>query len=146
MNRLPVAALLGIFLLAIAPACLAQSADIATIKQLNEDWIGNYVKKDPATFERIFAGDFFLINPAGKRYSRADVLKGLAGNAVSSAKVDTSEVQIHGNIALIHARCSFTTVVNGKETTGQTDYLDVYEKRKGRWWAIAAHVNFLSND
>jgi len=35
--------------------------------------------------------------------------------------------------------------VDGKESKGSTDYLDVYEKRNGRWWAIAAHVTYLGN-
>ncbi|GGA96678.1 nuclear transport factor 2 family protein [Puia dinghuensis] len=120
----------------------AQSADIAAIKQLNADWIHNYVVQDPATFRRIFADDFILINPAGKKFTKADVLANL-GQPVVSSKVDTAEVQIYGNIGLIHARASFVTRVDGKESTGVTDYLDVYEKRNGRWWAIAAHVILL---
>lgn len=120
----------------------SQSADIAAIKQLNEDWIHNYLTKDKSVWERIFADDFILINPAGKKVTKQDVISA-PPQPITTAKVDTAEVQIHGNIALIHAKCSFTMLANGKETQGQTDYLDVYEKRNGRWWAIAAHVTYL---
>ena len=141
MNRLHFIAFIA--LLGLAARGTAQSSDIDAIKQLNADWIHNYVVKDPATFRRIFADDFILINPAGKKNTKADMLANLSGQHVVSTKVDTEEVQIYGNIGLIHARASFVTSVNGKESAGVTDYLDVYEKRNGRWWAIAAHVNYL---
>lgn len=145
MNRLPFIALLGITLLAIAPVCSAQSADIAAIKQLNEDWIHNYVRRDNAVWQRIWADDFVLVNPAGRKMTKKEILA-LPPVSISMAKVDTAEVQIHGNIGLIHARCSYTMLAGGKETKGQTDYLDVYEKRNGRWWAIAAHVTSLGGN
>jgi len=123
---------------------MAQSADIDAIKQLNEEWIHNSVAGDPAVWRRIFADDFVLINPAGQKRTKADIIN-MPTQSVITAKVDTAEVQIHGNIGLIHARCSFTMRTDGKETAGQTDYLDVYEKRNGRWWAIAAHVTYLGD-
>jgi len=145
MNRLLVTALLGITLLAIAPACSAQSADIAAITQLNEDWIHNYVVKDSTVWNRIFADDFILITPGGKKMSKRDILS-TPFQPIGSAWVDTAEVQIHGSIGLIHARCRFTMLQETTLTKGMTDYLDVYEKRNGRWLAIAAHVTYLGGD
>jgi hypothetical protein len=44
------------------------------------------------------------------------------------------------------ARASFvSTNGSGKQTKGSTDYLDVYEKRKDHWMAIAAHVIYLGD-
>jgi len=131
-------------LLALAVTASAQSADIDAIKQLNKDWIHNYVVKDSATWNRIFADDFVLVNPAGKKMTKRDILLS-PFQPITAADVDLAEVQVHGNIGLIHAKCSFTIVADGKDTKGSTDYLDVYEKRKGRWWAIAAHVTYLGD-
>lgn len=136
--------ILFLALLGFAGPAMSQTADIDAIKQLNEDWIANYVKKDKATFDRIFAEDFFLINPAGKKMTKQEILAQPA-QPISETHVEFAEVQIHGNIGLIHAKCSFTMVADGKESKGSTDYLDVYEKRNGRWWAIAAHVTYLGN-
>jgi hypothetical protein len=41
------------------------------------------------------------------------------------------------------AEASYISIDNGNEVPGRTNYLDVYEKRNGRWVAIAAHVTFL---
>lgn len=132
-----------LFSIGIAAAGSAQSADITAIKQLNADWIHCYTTKDTATFARIFADDFVLINPVGKKFTKQDMLRGLPTQPIVSSTVDTVEVQLHGNIGLVMAKCSFVSRADGKESTGQTSYLDVYEKRKGRWWAIVAHVTWL---
>ena len=126
----------------------AQSADVAAIKALNEAWIHSYLTKDTATVGRIWADDFILINPAGKRFTKQDGIRNMASPTIHflSSAVDTAEVHVTGNLGYIHARASFTSVdAGGKRTSGSTDYLDVYEKRKGRWVCIAAHVIYLGD-
>jgi uncharacterized protein (TIGR02246 family) len=126
----------------------AQSKDADAIKALNEAWIHSYLTKDTAAVARIWADDFFLINPAGQRYTRQDGIKNMSNPAIHflSSQVDTAEVNVVGNLGYIHARASFVSADDaGKQTKGKTDYLDVYEKRKGRWVCIAAHVIYLGN-
>lgn len=67
-------------------------------------------------------------------------------NAVYVTYVDTAEVYVLGNLGYIHARAAFTMAdASGKQTKGKTDYLDIYEKRNGRWVAVAAHVLYLGD-
>jgi len=128
-------------------ASLAQSAsdDINTVKKLNEDWIHSYPDKDTVTMARILADDLIMITPNGSRIGKQDILKNMASPSqqVKTSKVDKAEVRLVGNTALIFAEASFVTLDNGKETPGRTSYLDIYEKRHGRWVAIAAHVTYL---
>ncbi|HEY4337867.1 MAG TPA: nuclear transport factor 2 family protein [Puia sp.] len=141
MNRFVSVVLLG---LSLGARAQSKEDDIAAIRQLNAEWIHNYVTKDSTVWNRIYADDFVLVNPAGRKMTKRDILSS-PFQPITAADVDFAEVQIHGNIGLIHAKCSFTVVADGKESKGSTDYLDVYEKRKGRWWAIAAHVNYLGD-
>ena len=117
------------------------------VKKLNEDWIHSYPGKDTVTLGRILADDLIMITPNGSRIGKQDILTSMASpnQQVKSTRVDKAEVRLVGNTALIFAEASFVTVdnANGKEETGRTSYLDVYEKRHGRWVAIAAHVTFL---
>jgi len=128
-------------------ASLAQTAsdDINTVKKLNEDWIHSYPDKDTVTMARILADDLIMITPNGSRIGKQDILKNMASPSqqVKTSKVDKAEVRLVGNTALVFAEASFITVDNGKETPGRTSYLDIYEKRHGRWVAIAAHVTYL---
>ena len=134
-----------LFLAATLHAQSPSPEDIRVLEKLNEDWILSYPGKDTATMSRIFADDFFLIAPNGSRRSRKDVLESTASPAqqIKSARVAKVEVRLLGNIALIMAEASFVSIDNGKEAPGRTNYLDVYEKRNGRWVAIAAHVTYL---
>ncbi len=130
-------------------ASLAQTAsdDVTMVKKLNEDWIHSYPGKDTATMARILADDLIMITPNGSRIGKQDILNSMASPSqqVKSTKVDKTEVRLVGNTAMVFAEASFVTVDNadGKEATGRTSYLDIYEKRHGRWVAIAAHVTYL---
>jgi uncharacterized protein (TIGR02246 family) len=130
-----------------ASATFAQrsSPDAAIVEKLNEDWIHSYPTHDTATLSRIFAEDMIMITPKGSRMSKRDVLASVAsqGQQILSARVDKVQVKLLGNVALVMAEASFVTVDHGKEAPGRTNYLDVYEKRNGKWVAIAAHVTFL---
>ncbi|HUB62580.1 MAG TPA: nuclear transport factor 2 family protein [Puia sp.] len=131
-------------ILLIAIVSRGQSADADSLKALNAMFIHGSMTRDTAKLKRIFAPDFVLINPAGQRRTRRDVLNGfVTGPHFLSCEVDTVEIRLYGTIGLVLARAVFTFEQNGKQTTGKTDYLDVYEKRKGRWVAIAAHVTAL---
>ena len=120
------------------------AADVDSLKALNAMFIHGSMTRDTAKLKRIFAPDFVLINPAGQRRTGRDVLSGfVTGPHFLSSEVDTVEIRLYGTIGLVHARAVFTYEDKGKQTSGKTDYLDVYEKRKGRWVAIAAHVTYL---
>ena len=124
----------------------AQSDDVAAIKALNTAWIHAYMTKDTAVVSRIWADDMILINPAGKKMTKPEMLHALAtGPDFQSAQVDTADVRLIGNVGLITAHLTFTFNVDGKATTGHTGYLDVYEKRNGRWVCVAAHVTSLND-
>jgi uncharacterized protein (TIGR02246 family) len=124
----------------------AQSDDVAAIKALNTAWIHAYTTKDTAIVSHIWADDMILINPAGKKMTKPEMLHNMAsGPDIQSAVVDTADVRLLGNVGLIMAHVSFAFTVDGKVTTGHTGYLDVYEKRKGKWVCVAAHVTSLDN-
>jgi uncharacterized protein (TIGR02246 family) len=126
--------------------CFAQNKDEAAIKKLNADWIASYVTRDTATMSKIFAEDLVLVNPAGKKYHKKDILHGVVspGQKYLSTKVDSADVRLFGNIGIINAKITATVKADKKTTTSKVCYMDVYEKRKGRWYAVAAHVTLLS--
>jgi len=126
--------------------CFAQSDDIEILKKLNHDWIYAYPSRDTATLNRIFAEDMVLINPAGRAFNKKDMLKALTSPAQEylSAKVDTVSVRLIGNVGLVNARATVVAKADGKTSAITTCYLDVYEKRNGRWYAIASQVALLS--
>jgi ketosteroid isomerase-like protein len=125
-------------------SAFAQSKDIEALRQFNLDLNNSTVAKDTAIQGRIFADDMLLTNPAGETYNKQQLLKRLmAGPQLLSLKIDSVSIRVMGNIGLVNCKVTGAFTIDGKTGTAQTCYLDVYEKRKGRWYEIAAHVSVL---
>ena len=136
--------ILLVLLLKALPAG-AQASDRDIVAGLNRTWIASYEKKDTAAIERILAADFVMVNPAGKKIFREDVIKNVGSKDQDNiAIIDSAEVRIFGNTALVVAYLHFTLTSNGKTSNGTNCYSDLYVKRKGIWQAVAAHVTLLS--
>lgn len=128
--------------------CSAQNKDADAIKKLNAEWIASYVTRDTATLSRIFANDIQLTNPSGDMRTKQEMLKALVSpdQEYISTKVDTASVRLFGNIGIINAKVTGVVKAGGKTSTAQVGYMDVYEKRHGKWYAVAAHVTLLSSN
>ena len=56
---------------------------------------------------------------------------------ISGLSVHEVRVRILGDIAITHARTSYTTA-DGEQRNGR--YTDVWARRDGKWLAVSAHV------
>ena len=56
---------------------------------------------------------------------------------ISCLEADDVQIRILGDVAIIHARTSYTTA-EGRAAQGR--YTDVWAKRDGKWLAVSAHV------
>ena len=135
-----------LFFTFLALFAFAQQNDEQVLKQLNHDWISAYVTRDTAMMSRIYAADITLVSPNGTVWHKNDMVKNLLSTSQEylSSKVDTVSVRVIGKIGLVSAKATVVAKANGKTSTIQTSYLDVYEKRDGRWVAIASQVALLS--
>ena len=129
--------------------CVAQNKDADAIKKLNAEWIASYVTMDTATLSRIYADDIILTNPSGKTVRKKELLNNVVKpghDEYVSTHVDTASVRLFGNIGIINAEVTGVVKAGDKTATLRVGYMDVYQKRKGRWYAIAAHVTLLSGN
>ena len=56
---------------------------------------------------------------------------------ITGLEAQDVKVRILGDVAIIHARTSYTTA-DGEQWNGR--YTDVWARRDGRWLAVSAHV------
>ena len=137
--------LLTAILFSFCLAGFSQETDIAEIKKLNKEWLQSYPKKDSATLKRIFADDFVLVSPKGVKMTKNDIVNNLANQETRSINIENEEVKmLSADVGLITVYSNFILIVDGKEVNGRNCYQDVYVKRNGRWYAVAAHVTLLS--
>ena len=116
----------------------AAHSDVATLEQLNRDYINSVQTSDVRRFDELLAEDFMCSNPDGSLVDREGFL------AQTARPVTISNLQAHdvlmtiiGDVAIIHARTTYT-LADGREGSGR--YTDVWVRRNGRWLAVSAHV------
>jgi ketosteroid isomerase-like protein len=116
----------------------APADDIAVLQRLNEDYISSVQKSDVLRFEEILSDDFLNSNPDGSLVDRAGFLAQIARPiTISNLKAEDVRIRVLGDLAIIHARTTYT-LPDGRAAAGR--YTDIYARRQGRWLCVAAHV------
>ena len=119
------------------PATATQT-DLEALEQLNRDYIRSVQTSDVQRFEQILAEDFLCTNPDGSLVDRAGFLAQTARPVtISNLEARDVLVRILGDVALIHARTTYT-LADGRAGGGR--YTDVWARRDGRWLCVSAHV------
>jgi ketosteroid isomerase-like protein len=105
---------------------------------LNRDYVQSVQRADVGRFDEILAEDFVCSNPDGSLVDRDGFLAQTA-RPVTIADLEAHDVDVRvlGDVALIHARTTYT-LPDGRQGAGR--YTDVWARRDGRWLAVAAHV------
>jgi ketosteroid isomerase-like protein len=113
-------------------------SDLDALTALNSDYIHSVQHSDVRRFDEILAEDFLCSNPDGSLVDKNQFLAQTARPVtISCLSVHEVRVRILGDVAIIHARTSYTTA-DGEQRNGR--YTDVWARRDGKWLAVSAHV------
>ena len=116
----------------------AVRSDVDALLSLNRDYIHSVQHGDVRRFNEILAEDFLCSNPDGSLVDKSAFLAQIARPVtISGLTAQDVQVRILGDLAIIHARTSYTTA-DGKARNGR--YTDVWARRAGKWLAVSAHV------
>ena len=116
----------------------AARSDLDALLALNDAYIRSVQNSDLRRFGEILADDFLCSNPDGSLVDKAGFLAHTARPVmVRGLAAEDVKVRVLGDIAIIHARTSYTTA-EGERRNGR--YTDVWARRDGRWLAVSAHV------
>jgi ketosteroid isomerase-like protein len=114
------------------------TTDLTTLVALNGDYIRSVQTSDVTRFKAILADDFLCSLPDGSLLDRDKFLEQTAKPVtISNLEAHDVDVRLMGDMAIIHARTTFTGP-DGR--TGSGRYTDVWARRNGTWLAVAAHV------
>jgi ketosteroid isomerase-like protein len=114
------------------------ASDLQTLLALNEDYVRSVQQSDVGRFDQILADDFQASLPDGSLLDRRAFLEHTARPVlIKDLAAHDVNVRLMGDVAIVHARTSFT-FADGR--AGEGRYTDVWARRNGRWLAIAAHV------
>src|SRR2546430_14009844 len=112
---------------------ITTASDLDQLLDLNRDYITSVQNSDVRRFDEILADDFLCSNPDGSLVDRKDFLKQTAVPVkISNLEARDVNVRVMGDVAIIHARTTYTLPV-GRPGAGR--YTDVWARRAGRWLA-----------
>jgi len=117
---------------------MPSQSDVDTLIALNLDYVNSVQNSDVKRFDEILAQDFFCSNPDGTLVDRTAFLAQTARPVtIRDLQADDVNVRVLGDVAIIHARTTYTTA-DGRHASGR--YTDVWARRGGQWLAVSAHV------
>src|SRR4026209_1472063 len=134
-----------VLLLLMASTAVAQTApDAAELTKLLNEFLAGASRNDPAVHERFWAEDLIYTRSAGRRVSKADIMRDVrsapAPKPDDPKTVYTAEdirIQQYGDTAVVAFRLVATTETGA---TKQVQYLlncGTFVKRSGKWQVVA---------
>jgi ketosteroid isomerase-like protein len=115
--------------------------DAAVLLALNDNYVKAFREADVAWYDAHLAPDFVVVSGDGSLQDRAAALAHFAqptfATSIKSFPVDKVTVRRFHDVALIHAENAYE-LKDGRQ--GVSRYTDIWHKKNGRWFCIAAHI------
>ena len=113
------------------------ATDQAALDALNREYIRSVSEADVRWFDANLAEDFVNSNPDCSLVDRKAFLAQIArGSTVKNLAIEDVVIRVLGDVALIHARTTYTKA-DGQPGSGR--YTDIWQRRNGRWLCVSAH-------
>jgi ketosteroid isomerase-like protein len=132
-------AVVGVGISAAQPPKASQDpADISAIKQLEQDMGDAMVRVDLDKLGQIYADDFVTVGRSGKVITKADMVRDFQSfhDKLESFENGPIDVQVFGNVAVANGSVSETRIRDGKNVSGEFLWMDLLEKRAGKWEVV----------
>lgn len=121
-----------------------QSAEGQELLKLEYEW-GEAIKQhDTAVLERILADDFIFTDAEGQVWNKAQYIPQAVRDTLAAFHIDDERVRLYGETGVVTSVVSWTGTYNGKGTSFDVRYTDVFVKRDGHWQCVAAQDTFVA--
>jgi ketosteroid isomerase-like protein len=113
-----------------------------SVRQLEKDWLEAEKAADTAKLDEIIADDWVGIGPDGKTETKQEFLANVKSGQMKmeSAEVGPMQVKMVGGVAVVQGSDTDKSTANGKDSSGKYVWMDVFEKRGGKWVAVRSQT------
>jgi hypothetical protein len=125
---------------AIQPSAAFAGPDEDELAKIEYDFAAMQITKDSATIERVaavMADDFRFTDPARRDSgaSKAQMLRGIRSEklVITSTDFRPFYIRVFGSTAIVEGVNSAVGAFDGHDISGTFAWVDVFEKRGGRW-------------
>lgn len=117
---------------------LTDPAVIDAVKQVEEDMGKAMVAADVAKLSQIYADDFATVTLSGKMITKRDLLSDFESfhDKLQWYENGPMDVQVFGNVAVVQGSVKEKRTRDGKDTSGEFAWMDLLEKRAGKWVVV----------
>jgi ketosteroid isomerase-like protein len=124
--------------LAGAPQPTKNGAVVVALEQLEQDMGDAMVRADMDKLNQIYADDFATVGSSGKVITKKDLLQdfGSSHDKLESFEVGPMDVQVFGDVAVVHGSVTEKRIRDGKDASGNFVWMDLLEKRAGKWVVV----------
>lgn len=111
---------------------------VVTIKQLEQEMGDAMIAGDINKLNQIYSDDWATVGSSGKVITKATLLSDFKSfhDKLEWFENGPIDVQVFGNVAVACATVKEKRSRDGKDTSGQFVWVDLLEKRKGRWVVV----------
>lgn len=134
--------------LGLAATGFGASAE-AELKAIEQQWLDAYMKGDASFLKTAEAEDYSITEPDGTVSTKADDIKSLTDKtfALKSATMSDFKCRMLGeNAAVVTATLKMSGSADGHEFSGDYRALDVFEKKDGKWMAVASQLTKVASE
>jgi ketosteroid isomerase-like protein len=113
-------------------------AVIDAVKQVEQDMGKAMVAGDIDKLNQIYADDFATIESSGKIITKQNLLSDFESfhDKLEWFENGPMDVQVFGNVAVAQGSVKEKRSRNGKDTSGEFAWMDLLEKRAGKWVVV----------
>ncbi len=125
------------------PAAAKTRGPADPLKAAEQAWATAMIDKDGRSLRRIIAPDWTGQNDSGKIADRAELIGNYTGgkSVISAMKLRDMKARYSGNMGVVQGADDETSTWQGKDSSGAYTWTDVFERRAGRWVAVASQVS-----
>lgn len=97
---------------------------------------------DIDSLARIFADDYVQYDPAGRAFTKQEVLDNLRSGSVRYPRIQSTgrRIRLFGDFAIVHGSESDEVESGGNRASVRYLYMDVVCKRNGKWQIVGSQL------
>jgi ketosteroid isomerase-like protein len=110
--------------------------------QIETEWARALVAADKAALDRIESPSYVVLNAAGVTLTKAQADGELLNGHLHFESLLMSRVHAwqSGDLAVVTGHASTRESYLGKDTSGEFEYTDIFERKAGHWMAVRAQL------
>jgi len=119
----------------------AQSQDptvVATIRQFEQDVGDAMVAVDVDKLSRFYADDWAALGSSAKVFTKENLLGDFRSgkDKLVAFEIGPMHVQVRGDVAVVQASVTEKRIQDGRDTSGQSVFMDLLKKQGGNWMIV----------